>query len=130
VTEEQVASMSPHDSFTFPEFLPLGLIVRPYGGIKAEPPDVKAEEDLPRRFMFGCFQEGSFRKTESGWAASYRHPTPETRAEVAYNGMLEVYFSWRGEKWVAIAPGQTFTDVYLSIYLSISLSIQQAWMRQ
>ncbi len=45
--------MSPYDSFTFPEFLPLGLIVRPYGGIKAEPPDVKAEEDLPRRFMFG-----------------------------------------------------------------------------
>ena len=75
--------MSPHDSFTFPEFLPLGLIVRPYGGIKAEPPDVKAEEDLPRRFMFGCFQEGSFRKTEDGWAASYRHPTPETRAAVA-----------------------------------------------
>jgi hypothetical protein len=32
--------MSPHDSFTFPEFLPLGLIVRPYGGINAEPPDV------------------------------------------------------------------------------------------
>ncbi len=44
--------MSPHDSFTFPEYLALGLIVRPYGGIKAEPPDVKAEEDLPRRFMW------------------------------------------------------------------------------
>ena len=34
--------MSPHDSFMFPEFLPLGLSVRPYGGIKAEPQDVKA----------------------------------------------------------------------------------------
>ena len=75
VTEEQGASMGPHDSFTFPEFLPLGLIVRSYGGVKAEPPDVKAEEDLPRRFMFGCLQKGSFGKTESGWAASYRpHP--------------------------------------------------------
>ena len=30
--------------------------------------------------------------------------------------MLEVNFSWRGEKWVAIAPGQTFTDVHLCIY--------------
>jgi hypothetical protein len=108
--------MGPHYSFTFPEFLPLGLIVRPYGGVKAEPPDVKAEEDLPRRFMFGCLQKGSFGRTESGWAASYRHPTPETRAEVAYNGMLEVNFSWRGENWMAIAPGQTFTDVHLCIY--------------
>jgi hypothetical protein len=116
VTEEQVSSMSPHDSFTFPEFLPLGLIVRPYGGINAEPPDVKAEEDLPRRFMFGCLQKGSFGKTESGWAASYRHPTPEARAEVAYNGTLEVNFSWRGEKWMATATGQTFTDVHLCIY--------------
>jgi hypothetical protein len=58
-------------------------------------------------------QKGSFGRTESGWAASYRHPTPETRAEVAYNGLLEVNFSWRGEKWAAIAPGQTFTDVHL-----------------
>jgi hypothetical protein len=87
--EEQVASMSPHDSFTFPEVLPLGLVVRPYGGIKAEPPDVKAEKDLPRRFMFGCLQKGSFRKTENGWVASYRHPTTETSAEIAYNDMLQ-----------------------------------------
>jgi hypothetical protein len=108
--------MSPYDSFTFPEFLPLGLTVRPYGGIKAEPPDVKAEEDLPRRFMFGCLQKGSFRKTESCWSASYRHPTPETRAEVVYDRMLEVNFSWRGEKWMAISPGQTFADVDLCIY--------------
>src|SRR5215813_2255361 len=108
--------MSPHDPFMFPEFLPLGLSVRAYGGIKAEPQDVKAEEDLPRRFMFGCLQKGSFRKTESGWSASYRHSTPETRAEAAYNGVLEVNFSWRGEKWMAIAPGQTFTDVHLCIY--------------
>src|SRR5207245_10139828 len=42
--------------------------------------------------------------------------TPETRAEVAYNDMLEVNFSWQGEKWMAIAPGQTFTDVHLCIY--------------
>jgi hypothetical protein len=117
VAEEQVGSMSPHDSFTFPEFLPLGLVVRPYGGIKAEPPDVKAEEDLPRRFMFGCLQKGSFRTTESGWASSYRHPIPETGAVVAYNnGMLEVNFSWRGQKWMAIALRQTFTDVHLWIY--------------
>jgi hypothetical protein len=108
--------MSPHDSFTFPEVLPLGLVVRPYGGIRAEPPDVKAEKDLPSRFMFGCLQKGSFRKTESGWAASYRHPTTETSAEIAYNDMLEVNFSWRGEKWMAIAQGQTFTDVHLCIY--------------
>jgi hypothetical protein len=108
--------MSPYDSFTFPEFLPLGLIVRPYGGIKAEPPDVKAEEDLPRRFMFGCLQKGSFSKTEICWSASYRHSTPETCAEVVYDGMLEVKFSWRGEKWVAISPGHTFTDVHLCIY--------------
>lgn len=108
--------MSPHDSFTFPEFLPLGLIVRPYGGIKAEPADVKDEDDLPCRFMFGCLEKGSFRKTASGWSASYRHPTPETCAEVAYKGTLEVHFSWRGEKWMAVAPGQTFTDVHLCIY--------------
>jgi hypothetical protein len=30
--------------------------------------------------------------------------------------MLEVNFLWRAEKWVAIAPGQTFTDVHLCIY--------------
>jgi hypothetical protein len=55
--------------------------------------------------------------TESGWASSYRHPTPETGAVVAYNnGMLEVNFSWRGETWMAIALGQTFTDVHLCIY--------------
>jgi len=108
--------MSSHDSFTFPDFLPLGLVVRPCGGIKAEPPEVKVEEDLPRRFMFGCLQKGSFRKTESGWSASYRHPTIETRAEVAYNDILEVNFSWRGEKWMATAPEQTFADVHLCIY--------------
>ena len=108
--------MSPHDSFTFPEFLPLGLIVRPYGGIKAEPQDVKAEEDLPRRFMFGCLQKGSFKKTDGGWSASYLHPTAETGAEVVYNDVLEVDFSWRGEKWMAVAPEQTFTDVHLCIY--------------
>ena len=79
-------------------------------------PILKAEEDLPRRFMFGCLQKGSFRKTESCWSASYRHSTPETRAEVVYDGMLEVNFSWRGEKWMAIAPGRTFTDVHLCIY--------------
>jgi len=66
--------------------------------------------------MFGCLQKGSFRKTESGWSASYRHPTIETRAEVAYNDVLEVNFSWRGVKWMAIAPEQTFTDVNLCIY--------------
>jgi len=108
--------MSRYDSFTFPEFLPLGLIGRPYGGIKAEPPNVKAEEDLPLRFMFGCLQKGSFSKTESSWSASYRHPTAETRAEVAYDGMLEVNFSWQGEKWMAISPGHTFTDIHLCIY--------------
>jgi len=108
--------MSSHDSFTFPKFLALGLSVRPYGGIKSEPPNVKVEEDLPRRFMFGCLQKGSFRRTQSGWSASYRHPTIETRAEVAYNDTLEVNFSWRGKKWMAIAPEQTFTDVHLCIY--------------
>ena len=30
--------------------------------------------------------------------------------------MLEVNFSWQGEKWMAIAPGQTFTDVHLCSY--------------
>jgi len=90
--------MSSHDSFTFPKFLALGLSVRPYGGIKAEPPNVKVEEDLPRRFMFGCLQKGSFSRTQSGWSASYQHPTIETRAEVAYNDTLEVNFSWRGKK--------------------------------
>jgi hypothetical protein len=30
--------------------------------------------------------------------------------------MLKVNFSWGGEKWMAIAPGQTFTDVHLCIY--------------
>src|SRR5260370_31949703 len=99
--------MSPYDSFTFPEFLPLGLIVRPYGGINAEPPDVKAEEDLPRRFMFGCLQKGSFGKTESGWAASYRHPTPEGRAELADHRTLEANFSSPGETWMAYHAGQT-----------------------
>jgi hypothetical protein len=111
--------MSPHDSFTFPEYLALGIIVRPYGGIKAEPPDVKAEEDLPRRFMFGCLQKGSFRKTESGCTASYRHPTPEIRAEVAYNGILEVNSSWRGEKWMVSRQGT-------HLRTSISVSILQA----
>jgi hypothetical protein len=111
-----VACMSSDDSFTFPEFLPLGLIVRPYGGIKAEPQDVKIEEDLPRRFMFGCLQKGSFRKTTGGWLASYLHPTAETRAEVAYHDVLEVNFSWRGEKWITVASEQTFTDVRLCIY--------------
>jgi hypothetical protein len=66
--------------------------------------------------MFGCLQKGSFRRTQSGWSASYRHPTTETRAEVAYNDALEVDFSWRGEKWMAIAPEQTFTDVHLCVY--------------
>jgi hypothetical protein len=111
-----VGSMSSHDFLTFPEFLPLGLIVRPYGGIKAELPDVKVEEDLPRRFIFGCLQKGSFKKTESGWTASYRHSTAETGAEVIYKDVLEVNFSWRGEKWMAIASEQTFTDVHLCIY--------------
>ena len=108
--------MSSYDPSMFPEFLPIGLIARPYGGVKTEPPDVRAEEDLPRRFMFGCLQKGSFRKTESSWSASYRHPTRETRAEVAYHGILEVRFSWQGEKWTAISPGQTFTDIHLCIY--------------
>lgn len=108
--------MSSYDPFMFPEFLPIGLVGRPYGGVKTEPPDVKAEEDLPRRFMFGCLQKGSFRKTESRWWASYRHPTREIRAEVAYDGILEVNFSWQGEKWMAISPGQTFTDIHLCIY--------------
>ena len=103
--------MSSHDSFTFPQFLLLGLIVKPYGGIKAEPPNVRVEEDLPHRFMFGCLQKSSFRRTQSGWSASYRHPTIETRAKVAYNDALEVDSSWRGEKWMAIAPEQTFTLV-------------------
>ena len=108
--------MSSYDSFMFPEFLPIGLVGRPYGGVKTEPPDVKAEEDLPRRFMFGCLQKGSFRKTESSWWASYQHPTREIRAEVAYDGILEVNFSWQGEKWMAVSPGQTFTDIHLCIY--------------
>ena len=59
---------------------------------------------------------GSFRKTESSWWAPYRHPTREIRAEVAYDGILEVNFSWQGEKWMAISPGQTFTDIHLCIY--------------
>jgi len=80
--------MSLDDYFTFPEFLPLGLIVRPHGGIKAEPQGVKTEEDLPGRFMFGCLQKGSFRKTKGGWSASYLHPTAETSAEVFYNNVL------------------------------------------
>ena len=67
----------------FPEFLPVGLIGRPYGGVKTEPPDVRAEQDLPGRFMFDCLQKGSFRKTKSSWWASCRHPTREIRAEVA-----------------------------------------------
>ena len=101
--------MSPHDSFTFPEFLPLGLIVRPCGGIKAEPPDVKMEEDLPRRFMFGCLQKGSFRKTESGWSASYRHPTPRDPCR----GRLQRYvgsqlFLARGE----VDGYRTRADIY------------------
>lgn len=108
--------MSSYDPSMFPEFLPIGLIRRPYGGVKTEPPDVRAEEDLPRRFMFGCLQKGSFRKTESSWSASYRHPIREFRAEVAYDGILEVNFSWQGEKWMAISPGQTFTDIHLCIY--------------
>jgi hypothetical protein len=111
-----VACMSSDDSSTFPEFLPLGLIVKPCGGIKAEPQDVKIEEDLPRRFMFGCLQKSSFKKTEGGWSASYRHPTSETGAEVVYNDVLKVNFSWRGEKWMVVAPEQTFTDVRLCIY--------------
>jgi len=108
--------MSPYDSSAFPDYLPLGLVARPYGGIKAEPPDVKAEEDLPRRFMFGCLQKGSFSKTESSWSASYRHPITETHAEVAYDGILEVNFSCQGQKWMTTSPGQTFTDVDLCIY--------------
>ena len=36
--------MSPYDDSSFPDLLPLGLVVRPYGGIKAEPPDVRAEK--------------------------------------------------------------------------------------
>jgi hypothetical protein len=89
--------MSPYDSFTFPEFLPLGLIVRPYGGIRAEPADVKDEDDLPCRFTFGCLEKGSFRKTASGWSASYRHPTPETCAEVAYRHAGSPLLLARGE---------------------------------
>ena len=107
--------MNPQD-VTFPELLPLGLVVRPYGGVKAEPPDVKAEEDLPGRFMFGCLQKGSFNKTARGWSASYQNPTVGTHAKVAFDGMLEVNFSWRGNKWVATAPGRTFTDAGLCIY--------------
>ena len=43
--------MSPYDDCSFPDLLPLGLVVRPYGGIKAELPDVRAEEDLPLRLI-------------------------------------------------------------------------------
>jgi hypothetical protein len=67
--------------------------------------------------MFGYLQKGSFRKTENGWVASYRHPTSETSAEIVYNDMLEVNFSWRGEKWMAIAQEQIIYG-RPSLYLS------------
>jgi len=66
--------------------------------------------------MFGCLQKGSFRKTKGGWSASYLHPTAETSAEVFYNNVLEVNFSWRKVKWMAIAPERTFKDTRLCIY--------------
>lgn len=105
--------------FSFPEFVPLGVISRPYGGIKAEPPEVKVEGDLPCRFMFGSLEKGSFSKTEDGWSACYRHPTSETHAKVAFDGTLAVSFSWRGEKWLTTAAGPTFRDPDLCIYPDI-----------
>jgi len=102
--------------FSFPEFVPLGLIGRAYGAIKAEPTEVNVEEDLPCRFMFGSLQKGSFRKTDHGWSASYRHSTAETFAKVTFDGTLAVSFSWRGREWVITTPGLTFRDPQLCVY--------------
>jgi hypothetical protein len=121
--------MSLHDSFTFPEFLPLGLVVRPCGGIKPEPPDVKVEEDLPRRFMFGCLQKGSFRKTESGQHRGFVCQGPELAgATIEYraNKIRQVAFNIRCDpsKLVSLTDSDAELDEMIHTVQRKSLTLR------